>query len=278
MAMKLHELHPAMIHAPLVLLPAAAVVDLAAARSLRPRTARLGARLWWFGTGAGLLAGLAGMAASQEVKGGDREVDDAMYLHGIGNLGLVLAAAAMALFRTRRRPSVASATIGLLATGGAIYTAYLGGELVYGSGVGVKAMSERARSGGVQPGVPDVLSRAAPARFLRDAIKGLGWLLGRTVELVQGEQRFERGAFTPGKAADGAQVSLQPRQGDLLGLPPSRTDGYLKRGSRCCRLGRGASRPQTAKRLRNPAAAPRRNVTRWIPTSPKASWVGSQRL
>jgi len=218
MAMKLHELHPSMIHAPLVLLPAAAAVDLVAAQTFRPRTARLGAKLWWWGTGAGLLAGLAGMAASQEVKGGDPEVDDAMYLHGIGNLGLVIAAAGMAIFRTFRRPSVASATVGLAACGAAIYTAYLGGELVYGSGVGVKAMSDKAKSG-VQPGVPDVLSAEAPLRLLRDAVKGLAWLLERTVELVRGQKPLEKAALTGAEAPVSQVTPVSPSQGDLLRPP-----------------------------------------------------------
>jgi uncharacterized membrane protein len=218
MAMKLHELHPAMIHAPLVLLPAAAAVDLTAASTCRSSTERLGARLWWFGTGAGLLAGLAGMAASQEVKGGDKKVDDAMYLHGIGNLALVLAATGMAIFRSRRPPSVSSATIGLLACGGAIYTAYLGGELVYGSGVGVKAMSQQAQAG-VQPGVPNVLSSEAPIRFLRDAVAGLVWLFNRTAKLLRGEQPFERGALSLGKEEGMPAMPVRPRQGDLLAPP-----------------------------------------------------------
>lgn len=215
MAMKLHELHPTMIHAPLVLLPAAAAVDLMAAQTWHPRTARLGARLWWWGTGAGLLAGLAGMAASQEVKGGDQEVDDAMYLHGIGNLGLVLAAAGMAIFRTRRRPSITSATIGLAACGAAIYTAYLGGELVYGSGVGVKAMSEKAKSG-VQPGVPDLFSAEAPLRLLADAAKGLAWLLGRTVELLRGQKPLEKAALTGSEAPAGQPLTRPSTQADVL--------------------------------------------------------------
>jgi len=201
MSMKLHELHPAMIHAPLVLLPAAAVVDLVAATAKGPRSwwlSRFGARLWPVGAGAGLLAGLAGMAASQEVNPEDRKVSDAMYLHGIGNFGLVVAAAVMALFRARRRPSVGSATIGLVATGAAIYTAYLGGELVYGSGLGVRAMTARS---GVMPGVPDVLSRQAPGRFLRDAAKGLGWLFRRTAQIISGEVPFKRQALVHGKDA-----------------------------------------------------------------------------
>jgi uncharacterized membrane protein len=220
MAMKLHELHPSMIHAPLVLLPAAAAVDLVASQNDRPSTERFGAKLWWWGTGAGWLAGLAGMAASQEVKGGDQEVDDAMYLHGIGNFGIVLAATGMAIYRSFRRPSVTSATIGLAACGAAIYTAYLGGELVYGSGVGVKAMSEKAKAG-VQPGVPDLLSAQAPLRLLADAAKGLAWLLGRTMELISGQKPLEKGALAGGEKSvvPGPMTTMSPSQGDLL-TPP----------------------------------------------------------
>jgi branched-subunit amino acid ABC-type transport system permease component len=113
MAMKLHELHPMMVHTPLVLLPAAAAVDLVASQSGCPSTERLGAKLWWWGTGAGLLAGLAGMAASQEVKGGDQEVDDAMYLHGIGNLaGAVVGGVLLGLIE-----AIGSGYLGLLSGG-----------------------------------------------------------------------------------------------------------------------------------------------------------------
>ena len=218
MAMKLHELHPSMIHAPLVLLPTAALVDFAAAGTRGTRLSRTGATLWTLGAGAGLLAGLAGMAASQEVKADDKAVDDAMWLHGIGNLGLVVAAASMALFRMRRRPSVTSAVIGLAASGASIYTAYLGGELVYGSGVGVKSMSERAQAG-VKPGVPDVLSAQAPGRFLRDALQGFTWLVRRAAALISGEQPFERKALTLGEE-QGTSVQLQPAQ-EALPIPPS---------------------------------------------------------
>jgi len=225
MSMKLHELHPAMIHAPLVLLPAAAAVDLVAATAKGPRgwwLSRFGARLWPLGAGAGLLAGLAGMAASQEVNPEDRKVSDAMYLHGIGNFGLVVAALGMAIFRARRRPTVGSATIGLAACGAALYTAYLGGELVYGSGLGVKAMTARS---GVVPGVPDVLSREAPGRFLRDAVKGLGWLFRRTAQLISGEVPFERRALVHGKEAgrveaERAVEAFQARRHEPLPIPP----------------------------------------------------------
>jgi hypothetical protein len=150
----------------------------------------------------------------------DSQVSDAMYLHGIGNVGLVMTAAAMACYRARQPAGIASAVTALIASGTALYTAYLGGELVYGSGLGVKAMSERARSG-VSPDVPRVLSAGAPARFLRDAFKGLGWLLRRTYHLLNGEEPFDRRALHLGKGNGVVQGQLPPpqRQAPSPGAP-----------------------------------------------------------
>jgi len=80
MAMRVHELHAAMIHTPLVLLPAAALVDLGAATTGDARRAALGRRLWWLGVGAAGLAGVAGLAASQEIKADDSHAEDMMWL------------------------------------------------------------------------------------------------------------------------------------------------------------------------------------------------------
>ena len=100
MPMRTHELHPSIVHAPLVLLPATAVLDLMAA--LRPRDRRLdraARRLWWATAGGALVVGLTGMAASQEVELREDRGRDMMFLHGIGNFGLVLAALGVAAWR-----------------------------------------------------------------------------------------------------------------------------------------------------------------------------------
>src|SRR4051794_16442831 len=135
MGMHVHELHAALVHSPLVLLPTAATVDLAAALSGNRHHAHLGSQLWWAGAGAGLLAGVAGLAASQEVKSASRRTSDMMWLHGAGNVSLVLAALGMAAWRRGHRPTVTQAAVGLLACGASLYTAYLGGEMVYGEGM-----------------------------------------------------------------------------------------------------------------------------------------------
>lgn len=193
MAMRVHELHAASVHAPLVVLPAAALVDLAAAMSGDRRQAALGRKLWWLGVGAGAVAGIAGMAASQEIKAEDARSEDMMWLHGIANFAILLGATGIALWRSARRPSVASAAVGLGACGAAIYTAYLGGEMVYAHGVGVRTMPWIAPTGVRKS--PSVLSASAPAAFLRDALVGFTWLVRRTVRALSGRQPVSRGAY-----------------------------------------------------------------------------------
>jgi uncharacterized membrane protein len=188
--MRIHELHPSIVHAPLVLLPATAAVDLLAA--LRPfdrRLDRAGRRLWWGTAGGALLVGLTGMAASQEIELRDERARDMMFLHGIGNFGLVLSAFGVAAWRSRNRASLTSAVAGLLATAASVYTAYLGGELVYSYGAGVKAL------GGAASEAPPLFSARAPGRLARDAGRGLGWLLGRGGRALTGRQKVERSAL-----------------------------------------------------------------------------------
>ncbi len=193
MAMHVHELHAASTHAPLVILPAAALVDLVAAVSGDRRKAALGRKLWWWGVGAGAIAGVAGLAASQEIKAEDARSEDMMWLHGAANFAIVLGATGIALWRTFRRPSVTAAAVGLGACGAAIYTAYLGGEMVYAHGVGVRNMPWIAPTGVRRS--PSVPSASAPGTFLRDAVRGLAWLVRRTARVFAGRQRVNRGAY-----------------------------------------------------------------------------------
>lgn len=192
MPIRTHELHPALVHAPLALLPAAALADLAAA--LRPRDRRLdrlGRSLWWATASTGLVTGLAGMAASQEIDLGTTRARDMMFTHGLGNLGLVLAAMGVAAWRTRNRANLTSAVSGLLAAGAAGYTAYLGGELVYTHGAGVKAL------GGAAAETPALFTGEGLSRLGRDAGRGLAWLAARAYRALTGRERVERSALGP---------------------------------------------------------------------------------
>jgi uncharacterized membrane protein len=189
MPMRTHELHPSVVHAPLALLPATAVVDLlAAVRPFDRRLDRAARRLWWITAGSALFVGLTGMAASQEIGLSNRRARDVMFLHGIGNFGLVLAAFGVATWRTSHRATTTSALAGVTASLAAMYTAYLGGELVYTHGAGVKPL------GGAAAEAPSLLSTAAPARLARDAGRGLAWLLSRGRRAAAGREPIDRGA------------------------------------------------------------------------------------
>jgi uncharacterized membrane protein len=191
MAMSTHELHPSLVHAPLTLLPAAAIVDLIAAATGDRAFDRMGRILWWATAATGLGAGLAGMAASQEIEVPHDHARDMMFLHGIGNVTLVASALGVATLRSRRRASFTTGLAGLAAAGAAVYTAYLGGELVYSHGAGVKAV------GAGQNRSPPLFSREAPGRLARDAGRGLSWLARRAWGALTGRQKVDRAALGP---------------------------------------------------------------------------------
>lgn len=199
MQMKVHELHPSMVHAPLALLPTAALAEIGAALHPHRRDLPILRALWWTTAVSGLFTGLAGMAASQEVKTGGKHADDMMWLHGIGNVALVGGALGIAIWRARHRPSLAVGIGGLVASTVALYTAWLGGQMVYHHGLGVKTLAP-SLGAGVKPDVPALLSRRAPGRLLRDALAGLTWLFKRGLRAARGIEPVERTAlgFQPG--------------------------------------------------------------------------------
>jgi uncharacterized membrane protein len=189
MAMRLHELHPTLIHAPLGLLPVAAGVDLVGAFGRDRALDRAGRMLWGLGVGGGLLAGAAGLAATQEVKVTDKHVNDAMLVHGLGNVVITLAAASLWAWRRRNPPSLASALIGLSAVGAALFTGWLGGELVYARGVGVKRMA--AAQGEGMGDSPELFSREAPRRLVRDMGAGFKWAVSYVAKIAKGQERLD---------------------------------------------------------------------------------------
>ena len=186
MGLRIHELHPALVHAPLVLLPTAAVVDLLAAGRRDWRLGGFGRGLWMAGTASGVLAGLAGMSASQEVSLEDKASRDTVFLHGLINVGILAAALGVSAWRFKHRPSEGVAALGLAASGFAVYSAYLGSEAVYGQGVGVKTLTRRPKA----QASPPLLSRGAPRALAADAVRGLSWLWRRTGRLVRGEEHL----------------------------------------------------------------------------------------
>jgi uncharacterized membrane protein len=196
MAIRLHELHPTLVHAPLGLLPVAAGLDVICALNQDRFLDRTARTLWGLGTLGGLFAGATGLAASQEVKITDKNVEQAMLIHGLGNVLVTLAAASMVGFRARHRPTVTSAFVAVGAIAATLFTGWLGGELVYSRGVGVKRMAA-AQGEGVSDS-PDLVSSESPRRFLSDVANGFVWAMRSAKKLATGEEKLTRRAISIG--------------------------------------------------------------------------------
>lgn len=172
MAVKLHELHPSLIHYPLALLPLSIGADLLGRVTGSERLLELGRSTMPLAAASGLVAGVAGLMAQTEVKAEGRAMD-MLKTHRTLNVGLVAIAGAMAVQRARtEKPSAAYLGLGLIGLAAMAYSAYLGGEMVYRDGVGIKA-ADGVRT---RPAVPEV-SRRNAGKVLRtaakDTLKGL---------------------------------------------------------------------------------------------------------
>jgi uncharacterized membrane protein len=170
--------------------------------------AKIGRRLWVAGTAGALFSGLAGLAASQEVKLEEPRARDMVFLHGLGNAVITLGAVGVTLWRLRRPPSLGQAMVGLMANAAAVYTATLGGKMVYDWGVGVNPMPGDASVGTLKG--PELLSRQAPAALLRDALQGVRWLVGRARGLFTGTHPLAPGAKGFGPENEAALLPLPP--------------------------------------------------------------------
>jgi uncharacterized membrane protein len=206
MKMLLHELHPAVVHAPLALLPTATVADCIAVATGDRAWAKVGRRLWVAGTLSALFSGLAGLAASQEVKLGEPRARDMVFLHGLGNACVTLGAVGVTLWRLGRPPSLGQSLLGVAANMVALYTATLGGKMVYELGVGINPLPSDAAVGTLKG--PPLLSREAPGALVRDAWLGVRWLVGRARSLLSGTNPLASGAQGLGGGND------VPRIGD----------------------------------------------------------------
>ncbi|MBN8227735.1 DUF2231 domain-containing protein [Corallococcus macrosporus] len=175
--MLLHELHPSVVHMPLALLPTAAVADLIVMTTGDRAWEKVGRRLWMVGAASAVLAGVSGLAASQEVRLDSPRARDMTVRHGLGNALITLGALGITAWRLTKRPTAVTTALGLGACAFALYTASLGGKMVYELGVGINPMPEDAPQG-TRKG-PLLLSPKAPAALVKDAGRGAAWLLGR---------------------------------------------------------------------------------------------------
>lgn len=161
MAIRIHEVHPAIVHFPITLLPVAIGADLIA-RATNSRVAD-GVGRWAMPLTAAsaLLSAVTGLVAQEEVKA-DGRAHDLLVTHRNMNLGFVAASALLAAWRLKSsRPGASYLAVGLASLGAVSYSAYLGSKMVYEYGVGVDAAHGLKRPEGAPEIAPGDLADAA---------------------------------------------------------------------------------------------------------------------
>lgn len=159
MAMHLQELHPSSVHYPIALLPLSVAADAIGTLTGNRTLLDIGRLTIPIAAASAAVAGVLGLIA-QEVVETDDEGMEMLVTHRTLNIGLLGVATAMAVYRAGRdRPGVGYLLTGAAGIGAMAYSAYLGGQMVYDRGVGVRT------AGGLREEV------APPVRHILDAAR-----------------------------------------------------------------------------------------------------------
>lgn len=138
MAIRLQQMHPALVHLPIALLPLAVGADLLGYSTGNKSLLSFGQKAIGIAAAGAVGAAVTGLIAGEEVnvKGAS---EDMLMTHRNLNFVATVVATGMAVWRAEhRRPNVAYLSVGAAGIGILAYTAYLGGKLVYDVGVGVE--------------------------------------------------------------------------------------------------------------------------------------------
>ena len=138
MAIHLQEMHPALVHLPIALLPLAVGADMAGSVTGSDSVLSFGQKAICIAAAGAVASAVTGLIAGEEVnvKGASQ---DMLITHRNLNFIATVVATGMAIWRVNhRKPTAAYLGIGAAGVGIMAYTAYLGGKLVYNVGVGVE--------------------------------------------------------------------------------------------------------------------------------------------
>jgi uncharacterized membrane protein len=169
MAVRLHEVHPSLVHYPLVLFPASVLADLLGRLTGSRALMSLGAKLMPIAAGSAVVTGAAGLVAQEAVKA-EGQAHELLATHRNMNLGLIAAAVAMSVLRARKaEPGTGYLLAGVGAIAAMNFTAYLGGKMVYEHGLGVRPAGglDEARSPEIRRANLRETARASGEQALR---------------------------------------------------------------------------------------------------------------
>lgn len=138
MAIQLQEMHPALVHLPIALLPLAVGADVIGSLTDNDSLLSFGQTAIGVAAVGAIGSAVTGLIAGEEVNV-EGASEDMLITHRNLNFIATLVATGMALWRFKhRKPNAAYLGVGAVGVGVLAYTAYLGGKLVYNVGVGVE--------------------------------------------------------------------------------------------------------------------------------------------
>lgn len=138
MAIRLQEMHPALVHLPIELLPLAVGADVIGSLTHNDSLLSFGQKAIGVAAVSAVGSAVTGLIAGEEVNV-EGASEDMLITHRNLNFIATLVAGGMALWRVKhRKPNAAYLGVGAVGVGVLAYTAYLGGKLVYDVGVGVE--------------------------------------------------------------------------------------------------------------------------------------------
>jgi len=170
MSMRLSEIHPSLVHYPLALLPIAVGAD-AVGNATGNRKLNYAGKLAIAGAAiSASVAGIFGLIAQEEVSL-DEEGEKVLQTHRTLNVGLLGALTTMAVVRShRKKPGIGYLVAGFSVLAVTLFSAYLGGKLVYDHGAGVKRVGVGARDPEITPRT-SVIAAAQAAKDLGRGVK-----------------------------------------------------------------------------------------------------------
>ena len=138
MAVQLQEMHPALVHLPIALLPLAVGADVIGSLADNDSLLAFGQKAIGVAAVGAVGSAVTGLIAGEEVNV-EGASEDMLITHRNLNFIATVIAGGMALWRfNHKKPNAAYLGVGAVGVGVLAYTAYLGGKLVYDVGVGVE--------------------------------------------------------------------------------------------------------------------------------------------
>lgn len=171
MGIRLQEMHPALVHLPITSLPLAVGADLLGRMTGNKSLLSFGQKAICIAAAGAVASAVTGLIAGEEVnvEGASR---DMLMTHRNLNFVATVVASSMALWRTNhQKPNAVYLGTGVVGVSVVAYTAYLGGKLVYGAGVGVEPAHGvyRADAPALKPGQIGSFLKAAGTDLVHGA-------------------------------------------------------------------------------------------------------------